>query len=390
MRSLRKAGIKDKTVVIRADFNVPIKDGKVTSEKRIRSAMPTIEYCLKKGARRIVLMSHLGRPKGKPDKDFSLLPVAKVLKRLLKKKVDFIEDISNVEKGLLDSYVSKVALLENLRFFPEEKHNDAKFARRLASLGDIYVNDAFGTSHRKHASVHAITRYLPSYPGFLLESELSNLDLDNPKRPFVFIIGGAKVSDKIGVLKKMSKKADVTLVGGAMSFTFMRAMGIDTGKSLVEEDKLDQARSLMRSSKERLCLPLDVKISTSLKRPSNVKSVRVESIPKGAYGLDIGPETVEAFSHIISKSKTVLWNGPMGLFEMKPFDKGTKDIARSVAKSKGKTIIGGGDSVSAVEGAKLESQMTHISTGGGASLELIEGKRLPGLTALENNAKKRF
>lgn len=384
MRDIREASIKGKNVLVRVDFNVPVKDGKVTSDKRIRAAMDTLRLILSKNPDKIILMSHLGRPKGERVPEFSLLPVAKALASRLKRKVDFVDDVFDVD-GIASSR-SKVVLLENLRFYPEEKKNDAVFAKKLASYGDIYVNDAFGTCHRSHASVDAITRYVPSYPGLLLEKEIFNLDIERAKTPLVVIIGGAKVSDKIGVLKRMVRKADAVLIGGAMMFTFLKAQGYEVGRSLVEDDKLVVAKKLLSSSKNKIMLPVDVAVSRSLKSStggSGRKIVDISSLPRSYYGLDIGPETVDVFSSIISKAGTILWNGPMGMFEQKPFHKGTVDIAKAVASSGARSIIGGGDSVSAIEKAKLSAKITHISTGGGASLEFIEGKYLPGLKALE-------
>ncbi|MFP4117986.1 MAG: phosphoglycerate kinase [Candidatus Woesearchaeota archaeon] len=384
MRDIREASIKGKNVLVRVDFNVPVKDGKVTSDKRIRAAMDTLRLILSKNPDKIILMSHLGRPKGERVPEFSLLPVAKALASRLKRKVDFVDDVFDVD-GIASSR-SKVVLLENLRFYPEEKKNDAVFAKKLASYGDIYVNDAFGTCHRSHASVDAITRYVPSYPGLLLEKEIFNLDIERAKTPLVVIIGGAKVSDKIGVLKRMVRKADAVLIGGAMMFTFLKAQGYEVGRSLVEDDKLVVAKKLLSSSKNKIMLPVDVAVSRSLKSSTGGfgrKIVDISSLPRSYYGLDIGPETVDVFSSIISKAGTILWNGPMGMFEQKPFHKGTVDIAKAVASSGARSIIGGGDSVSAIEKAKLSAKITHISTGGGASLEFIEGKYLPGLKALE-------
>ena len=379
MRTLRQIPIKDKRVIVRVDFNVPLKDGKVTSAKRIKSALPTIEYLIKKGAKQIILMSHLGRPKGKPDQKYSLEPIARKLESIIKKKVFFSPDCMKVL--IPDPTDFQIILLENLRFYEEEKNNDTKFAKQLASYADVYVNDAFGTSHRKHASVHAITRYLVSAAGFLLEDEIKNLDMKNAKKPLVVIMGGAKVSDKIGVIKNLLKIADTILIGGAMMFTFYKAMGKETGKSLVEDDKLELARKLLRNSGQKIMLPVDSVLSNSLKS-SKQTVLGVDSIKKNMMGLDIGPETIKHYKSVIENAKTIVWNGPMGLFETKPYDKGTNAIARALAKSDSKTIIGGGDSVAAVEKLNLGSKMTHISTGGGASLELLEGKTLPAVKAL--------
>lgn len=373
--------MKGKRVLVRVDFNVPIKDGTITSDKRIKSALPTIEKILKKGAKQVILMSHLGRPKKNPDPKFTLEPVAKRLQRLMKEKVFFSRDC--IEVIIPDPADARIVLLENLRFYPEEKENDITFAKSLASIADVYVNDAFGTSHRKHASVHAVTKYLPSGAGLLLESEIKNLDFSKVKRPFIVILGGAKVSDKIGVIKNLLKKADGILVGGAMMFTFYKALGKETGKSLVEDDKLELAIKLLKAGKSKIVLPTDTVCATSIRDGAKTKTVPIDEIPKSMLGLDIGPETIIAYKEILSKAKTIIWNGPMGLFEVKPYDKGTNEIAKFLSKSDAKTIIGGGDSVAAIERLKLSKFMTHISTGGGASLELLEGKTLPAVKVLE-------
>lgn len=380
LRTIRSIGVKGKTVLVRVDFNVPLRDGKVASDKRIRAAIPTIRKLIEKGAKQLILVSHLGRPKGKRDGAYSLAPVAKKLQSLLKEKVFFVPDC--MEVIIPDPSDFKIVLLENLRFYPEEKDDDAAFAKQLASYADVYVNDAFGTSHRKHASVHAVTRYLPSAAGLLLESELKNLDLSKTKRPLVVIMGGAKVSDKIGVIKNVVKKADTVLIGGAMMFTFYRAMGYETGKSLVEEDKLDLAKKLLSGSKKKIMLPVDMVAASSTNATARMKTLPVDKHPKNMMGLDIGPETVEIYTSVLKQAKTIIWNGPMGLFEQKPFDKGTNAIAKMLAASPAKTIVGGGDSVAAVEKLKLSKKMDHISTGGGASLELLEGKTLPAVKAL--------
>ncbi len=380
MKDIRKASMKGKVVLMRADFNVPIRNGKVTSDKRIRAAMETIRLILSSQPRKLILMSHLGRPKGERIPEYSLSPVAKKLRSLLDEKIDFVEDIFDTDA--ISSSDARVILLENLRYYPEEKRNDKDFAKKLASHADIYINDAFGTCHRGHASVDAITRYIPSYPGLLLEKEISNLDISAAKRPLVVIIGGAKVSDKIGVIRRMVKKADAVLIGGAMMFTFLKSQGYETGKSIVENDKLEIAQKLLRTSKNKIMLPVDVVVARSSKGSSKPKNVGIDSIPKNCLGLDIGPETVRIFSSVISEAGTILWNGPMGMFEQKPYDNGTKAIAKSVAASRARSVIGGGDSVSAIEKSGLSSKVSHVSTGGGASLEFIEGKKLPGLVAL--------
>jgi phosphoglycerate kinase len=300
--------LANKRVLVRVDFNVPVKNGKVVNDKRIRESLKTIEFLLKKKAK-VVLMSHLGRPDGSPDKKYSLEPVAKKLSALLKRKVSFVNDC--LSENLLEE---NIVLLENLRFYAEEKKNDAKFAKQLAKNIDYYVNDAFGTSHRAHASVHAVTKYIPSAAGYLLEKEIMNLSLSNPKRPFVVILGGAKVSDKINVIQNLVKKADAMILGGAMIFTFYKAMGKEIGKSLVENDKLDLAKKLLSTSKNKLLLPIDVVVAAKPEQSAKATVVEVDNIPKKEIGLDIGPESVAAFSEVLRKAKTIVWNGPMGMF----------------------------------------------------------------------------
>jgi 3-phosphoglycerate kinase len=379
MKTVKTLGVKNKIVLVRVDFNVPLHNGKVTSTKRIKAALPTLQLLLKKGAKQLILMSHLGRPKGTPEEKYSLAPVAKKLQTLMLKKVAFVSDctaeVPAPEKA-------KIVLLENLRFYAEEKKNNLQFAKKLAQHADVYVNDAFGTSHRKHASVHAVTKYLPSAAGLLLESEIKNLNVSKAKKPLVVIMGGAKVSDKIGVIKNLIKKADTILLGGAMIFTFFKAMGKETGKSLVEDDKLKIAQSLLKQSHNKIMLPIDIVCSTST-RNKNARVVDVDKHPRMMVGLDIGPDTIEIYKSVLEKAHTIIWNGPMGLFEQKPYDKGTNAIAKCLAKSNARTIIGGGDSVSAIEKMGLARKMTHISTGGGASLELLEGKTLPAVKVLE-------
>lgn len=381
-RRLKDLDVKSKRVLVRVDFNVPVKDGRVVNDKRIRESLKTIQYLLRKGAR-LILMSHLGRPKGKKDLKYTLKPVAKRLESLLGEKVSFVEDC--LSDDIPDD---KIVLLENLRFYEEEKKNDARFAKKLARDADIYVNDAFGTSHRKHASVYGVTRYLPSAIGYLLESEIKNLTIDKPKRPFVVVLGGAKVSDKIGVIKNLLKKADAMILGGAMIFTFYKAMGYEVGKSLVEDDKLELAQKLLSGAKNKLILPVDVVVAGKADKSASSKLVPIDKIPKNMIGLDIGKESISYFDGILEKAKTIVWNGPMGMFEISKFAKGTRAMAKTLAASKARTIIGGGDSATAIEKLKLEDKMTHVSTGGGASLEFLEGKTLPALKALRDNNNK--
>lgn len=380
MRLLKEADVAGKTVFVRVDLNVPLKDGKITDDKRIRAVLPTIEYLRKKKAR-IVLVSHLGRPDGKVVDDLRLAPVAAGLSKLLKYPVHYEPDCigSDVEFAVRGLHESDVLLLENLRFYPEEEADDSGFAQKLAVLAEVYVNDAFAVSHRAHASVHAVTKFLPSYAGFLLEKEVNMLStlLKSPKHPFIAIMGGAKVSDKIGVIENLLKKVDAILIGGAMMFTFYKALNYEVGKSKFEADKVSLAKSLLKTGKKKIVLPTDVVLSNKRVVPAN-------KMPKAFAGFDIGPETQAIYSEMIKKARTVFWNGPMGLFEQKPFDKGTLAVAKAMSECRGVTVVGGGDSVSAIEKAKLEKKFSHVSTGGGASLEFLEGKKLPGIEVLEH------
>ncbi len=392
-KTLRDLEFKGKKVLVRCDFNVPIDDeGNITDDTRIRSSLPTINYLLEQDAQ-VILMSHLGRPKGQPNKKYSLEPVAKRLSELLNKEVIFLQDdevvSSTVKKRVEAMEDGDVALLENTRFRKEEEKNDEGFSKELASLGDLYVNDAFGTSHRAHASNVGVSTYLPSAVGFLVEKEVSIMGkaLEDPERPFIAILGGAKVSDKIGVIENLMNIVDTIIVGGGMAFTFLKAQGYEIGKSLLEEDKIDLAKELIEKAKEKnvkLMLPVDVVVAKEFKNDTEFKTLSIDSIPKDMMGLDIGEETIKLFSEEIKKAKTIVWNGPMGVFEMENFAKGTFSIAKAMAESEGITIVGGGDSASAVEKSGYSHKMTHISTGGGASLELLEGKVLPGIAAISD------
>jgi phosphoglycerate kinase len=393
--SIRDLSLKDQRVFLRVDFNVPIKGGRITDETRITASLPTIEHALEQGAT-VVLASHLGRPKGKPAPAFSLQPVAARLGALLKRDVTFAPDCvgdaaAEAVAGAHDG--SKVVLLENLRFHAEEEKNDAAFAASLASLADVYVNDAFGAAHRAHASVAAIVPHFDSKAaaGLLMEKELHYLGkaLSDPDRPFVSILGGAKVSDKIGVIENLVSRVDRLLIGGAMAYTFFRALGMPTGKSLVEDDKLDAARDIVTHAKARnveLNLPVDHVVADKLEagRPTAVLKVSDAAIGD-RMGLDIGPETTKLYAQLLTDAKTVVWNGPMGVFEIDAFAAGTLGVARAVANVNGTTIIGGGDSVAAVNKAGVADRITHISTGGGASLEFLAGKALPGVEALPDS-----
>lgn len=390
-KSLKDIDVKGKKVLVRCDFNVPIENGKINDEKRITSSLPTINYLLDNEAK-VILMSHLGRPKGEAKKEFSLQPIAERLTELLKKKVIFPGDegvVSDAVKEQVDKMENgDIMLLENTRFRSEEKKNEESFAKELASLADMFVNDAFGTSHRAHASNVGVSKYLPSSVGFLVEKEIEVMakSLESPKRPFVAILGGAKVSDKIGVIENLIAKVDTIIVGGGMAYTFLKAQGYEIGNSLLEEDKVELAKELMQKAKDNgveLMLPVDTVVGREFKNDTDYKTVSVREIPEDMMGLDIGEESIELFSEKIKDAKTIVWNGPMGVFEMENFAKGTNAIARAMSEAQGITIVGGGDSASAVEKSGYAEKMTHISTGGGASLELLEGKILPGIEAID-------
>lgn len=390
-KTLKDMDVKGKKVLVRVDYNVPMdSEGEITDDIRIRSSLPTVEYLLENGAA-VILMSHLGRPKGEPKKEFSMLPVANKLSQLLKKEVVFADDDSVVSDRVKEMASGLnpggVMLLQNTRFRKEEEKNEDDFAKELASFADLYVNDAFGTSHRAHASNVGVSKYLPSALGYLVEKEVSIMGkaLDNPERPFVAILGGAKVSDKIGVIENLLSKVDAIIIGGGMAFTFLRAKGYEVGTSLLEEDKVQLAKDLMVKAKDNgvaMVLPVDVVVAKEFKNDTSFKTVPADGIPADMMGLDIGSESIELFENVIREAKTVVWNGPMGVFEMDNFNKGTYAVANALVKSGAITIVGGGDSASAVEKAGLAEKITHVSTGGGASLELLEGKILPGIDAI--------
>ena len=379
--------VKGKKVLVRVDFNVPIKDGVVGDDTRIRAALPTINYLLENGAA-VILCSHLGRPKDGPDPVFSLKPVADYLDQLLETDVKFAEDCvgEKAETAAAALQPGQVLVLENTRFHAGEKKNDPEMGKQLAALADLYVNDAFGSAHRAHASTAGVAEHLPAAAGFLLEKEIKYLGnaIADPERPFVAILGGAKVSDKIGVIENLLTSADRILIGGGMANTFFKAQGYEMADSLVEEDVLEAARALLEQAGEKLVLPVDAVIADAFDAAANAKTMEVGDVPAGWRILDIGPRTVALFSEIVAGAGTVVWNGPMGVFEFEPFAKGTFAIAQAVAESGATGIIGGGDSVAAVNKSGLQDKITHISTGGGASLEMLEGKLLPGLAALDD------
>ncbi len=394
LANLSATDLSGKRALVRVDFNVPVDDaGNITDDTRIRAALPTIQDLRQKGAK-VILVSHFGRPKGVDDK-LRLTPVAKRLSELLGQEVIKTDDSvgDEVAAGVAALQNGQVLLLENVRFYKEEEQNDKEFAKKLANNADLYVNDAFGTAHRAHASTEGVTHYLsPSVAGYLIEKELQYLQnaIENPQRPLAAIIGGSKVSSKIGVIETLLDKCDKLLLGGGMIFTFYKARGLNVGKSLVEDDKLELAKSLEAKAKQRgvdLLLPTDVVVADKFAPDANSQTVSIDNIPEGWMGLDIGPDSVKTFQQALANCKTVIWNGPMGVFEFDKFAVGTEAIAHTLAdlsKQGATTIIGGGDSVAAVEKVGLAEQMSHISTGGGASLELLEGKVLPGIAALHD------
>lgn len=391
-KTVKDVDVRSKRVLVRVDYNVPLDaNGNVSDDKRITASLPTINYLLEQGAR-IILCSHLGRPKGEVKKEFSLAPVAKRLKELLPGvNIYFASDCigEEAERKAAALKDGEILLLENLRFHKEEEKNDPEFAKKLASLAEIYVSDAFGTVHRAHASTAGVAAYLPAVAGFLIGKELSIMGgaLENPERPFVAILGGAKVADKIGVITNLLNKCDTLLIGGGMAYTFFKAMGYEIGDSLLDAESIDLAKQLMETAKEKgvkLLLPVDTVVAKAFAADAEHMTVASNAIPAGWQGLDIGEKTRELFAAEIKNAKTVIWNGPMGVFEFHEFAKGTEAVAKACAECGGTTIIGGGDSASAVKKLGYADKMTHISTGGGASLEFLEGKVLPGVAALND------
>jgi phosphoglycerate kinase len=386
-KTIRDIDVKGKKILVRVDFNVPLKDGKVADDTRIRAALPTIQYLMSHGAA-VILCSHLGRPKGQRLPELSLRPVANRLSELLEEPVAFVEDCvgTEVKDAAAALGLGKVLLLENTRFHPEETKNDPAFAAELASLAEIYINDAFGTAHRAHASSEGVAHHLPAVAGFLMEKELNFLGkvLSDPEHPFVALLGGAKVSDKIGVVKSLLERADTLLIGGGMANTFLAAQGLQMGDSLVEEDSLEVASEILQKAGEHLILPVDAIIADAFSEDAHWKTASVSDVPEGWRILDIGPDTVQRFTEFLGNARLVVWNGPMGVFEFSPFAKGTFAIAKAIADSDAVSIIGGGDSAAAISKAGLSDRISHVSTGGGASLEFLEGKQLPGVAALED------
>ncbi|MBA2871386.1 phosphoglycerate kinase [Anoxybacillus calidus] len=390
-KTVRDIDVKGKRVFCRVDFNVPMQDGKVTDDTRIRAALPTIQYLSEQGAK-VILASHLGRPKGKVVEEMRLNAVAERLSELLGKNVVKTDEAygDEVKKAIAQMNEGDVLLLENVRFYPGEEKNDPELAKAFAELADIYVNDAFGAAHRAHASTEGIAHYLPAVAGFLMEKEIEVLGkaLSNPERPFTAIIGGAKVKDKIGVIENLLDKVDNLIIGGGLAYTFVKALGHEIGKSLLEEDKIELAKSFMEKAKEKgvnFYMPVDVVVADDFSNDANKKVVDIDAIPSDWEALDIGPKTRELYRDVISKSKLVIWNGPMGVFEMDAFAEGTKAVAQALADANDTySVIGGGDSAAAVEKFGLADKMDHVSTGGGASLEFMEGKQLPGVVALND------
>ena len=391
VRTVRDADLTNKRVLVRVDFNVPIKDGTVTDDTRIRAALPTLKYILDQGGTSLVLMSHLGRPKDGPDPQFSLKPVSARLAELIGRPVKTVDDCigPDAEAAAHALAAGEILLLENVRFYKQETKNDADFAAKLAQLGDVYVNDAFGSAHRAHASTEGVAHILPAYAGFLIEKEVAFFApiLEKPKQPFVAIVGGAKVSSKIAVLESLLPNCSSLVIGGGMSYTFLKALGHEIGNSLVEDDYIDTARSLLDAAKSKgvaVVLPVDHCVASEFSETATAEAVDSVDIPAGKIGMDIGPKSIERLRPVIGGAATVLWNGPMGVFEFDSFAHGTHEVAKMVAECSGTTIVGGGDSVAAANKFGVADRIDHVSTGGGASLEFLEGKVLPGIKALED------
>ncbi|BAG08210.1 phosphoglycerate kinase [Finegoldia magna] len=390
-KTLKDLNVENKRVLVRVDFNVPIKEGIITDTNRIEASLTTIKYLIDNNAK-VILMSHLGRPKGEPKPEFSLKPVAQKLSEMIGQDVKFIDSDKVVDDSVIEEskklQPKEIMLIQNTRFRKEEEKNDQTFSKELSQLADLYVNDAFGTSHRAHASNVGVSKFLPSAVGFLVQKEIEIMGkaLENPERPFTAILGGAKVSDKIGVIENLLDKVDTILIGGAMAFTFIKSQGKNVGKSLIEEDKLDLAKSLLEKAQEKgvkIFLPVDFVVAKEMTEESDSKVINIDDFTDDIAGFDIGTKTIKIFDEEIQKSKTIVWNGPMGVFEIEQFSKGTFEIANSLVKSKAITIVGGGDSASAIAKSGNKDKVTHVSTGGGASLEFLEGKVLPGIDCID-------
>ena len=387
--TVKDVDVKGKRVLVRVDFNVPIADGAVTDDTRVRAALPTIRYLIDHGAK-VILCSHLGRPRGEPDPQYSLRPVRRVLQRLIGRNVAFVDDIvgPDAQEAVSRMVDGEILMLENVRFAPGEKANDPAFAKALAALADIYVNDAFGAAHRAHASTAGVAEFLPAYAGLLLTREIETLTgmLTDPERPFVAILGGSKVSDKFGVIDKLIDVVDIFIIGGGMAFTFLVAKGLGIGKSIVEPDWVEPAKAMLIKAEAKgvdILLPVDFVLADTFAEDAETRIAGREEIPADMMGLDIGPASTELFKGAISDARTIFWNGPMGVFEMTPFETGTKEVALAVARNnRAVSIVGGGDSVAALKKFDLEERVTFVSTGGGASMKLLEGAKLPGLEAL--------
>ncbi len=390
LRRVQDMDVRGQRVFVRVDFNVPLDNGTITDDTRIRASLPTINLLRERGAK-IILASHLGRPKGQIQESMRLAPVAGALSQLLGVDVTYARDVvgDDARRAAAGLGSGDVALLENLRFDPREEKNGSDFAQELASLADLYVNDAFGTAHRAHASTVGMTAFLPSAAGLLLQAEVDALSrvVEHPEKPFALILGGAKVSDKIGVIDHLLEKVDLVLIGGGMANTFLKARGLAIGRSLVEEDNVEVAADVIRRARDvnvELLLPVDAVVADKMTADANIATVGADNVPAGMAIYDIGPESVDAFAAALKPARTIVWNGPMGVFELAPFSNGTRGVAQAVADSTGFTLIGGGDSVAAVEQMGVADRISHISTGGGASLEFLEGKTLPGIAALED------
>lgn len=391
-KTVKDIELKGKRALVRCDFNVPMKDGAITDDTRIRAALPTIEYLRNSGAK-IIIMSHMGRPKGEADMQYTLAPVAKRLGELLGCDVTFVTSPQVVDDAVVKAAEGlsegQVMLLENTRFRKEETKNEEAFSKQLAALGDVFVNDAFGTAHRAHCSTAGVADYLPAVSGFLIEKEVEYLGsaVDDPKRPLIAIMGGAKVGDKIKLIENLLNKVDALLIGGGMAYTFLKAKGYEIGTSILDEESIDLADKLMKDAESKgvnMLIPVDVVCASEFSNDADKKTVSADSIPADMMGMDIGPETVKLFAGEVAKAATVIWNGPMGVFEMPNFAVGTEEVAKALAASSAVTVIGGGDSAAAVKQFGLEDKMTHVSTGGGASMEFLEGKELPGIAVLED------